>query len=53
MTAGTAVGTVQGQGSLLDIYRQHRPTGYDELLDAAGQLRPHWQPLLAQLELCQ
>ncbi len=34
---------------LLQSYRQAQPRGYDELMDGAGKLRPHWRTLAAAL----
>jgi uncharacterized circularly permuted ATP-grasp superfamily protein len=40
----------QAQAALLGTYRRPSSSGYDELLDATGGVRPHWQPLLAALD---
>jgi uncharacterized circularly permuted ATP-grasp superfamily protein/uncharacterized alpha-E superfamily protein len=37
------------RSDLLASYRQQRPVGYDELLDNAGNVRPHWKALVASL----
>ena len=33
----------------LAAYAQARNGGYDELIDAAGEVRPHWRKFLAAL----
>jgi uncharacterized circularly permuted ATP-grasp superfamily protein/uncharacterized alpha-E superfamily protein len=46
----TTAAQQQAQAALLGTYRQRPGPGYDELLDATGDLRAHWQPLLAALD---
>ncbi|NOU05973.1 MAG: circularly permuted type 2 ATP-grasp protein [Hyphomicrobiaceae bacterium] len=40
----------QQQSDLLEAYRNATSSGYDELLDATSKVRPHWQPLLANIQ---
>lgn len=35
--------------SFIDTYPARAQSGYDEAVDRSGALRPHWQPLAAQL----
>lgn len=46
----TAVATATGMRDPLSAYRGRVAGGHDELLDAHGNVRPHWQPFLSALE---
>lgn len=50
MMMRAALADGEGQPHLLQAYRQASLSGYDELLDANGEVRAHWQPLLTGIQ---
>ena len=53
MSIAATANTIAGAASerdLLSAYRLAKRSGHDELLDAGGQVKPHWRPLLGGLE---